>query len=248
MLLRRVTEHIRAQDWSTVFLEILIVVLGVFLGLQANNWNEAQNDRQLERQYLERLHQDVVLSIEDNLVGKAWDDERARTQRVVLEILASGTLADEARADFDAGLIYFGYHNTLTMRWATVEELRSTGKMGVIRDIALRDLLAQAEASFRYRAAQTLTLTERIRRYREPIDRRFAPIEYDHRLNGPVSLSYDFDQLVADPEFYNMLAQIEFFASLVRRNMGHHLARLEALRDALGKALGKKNQQASAAP
>ena len=243
MLLRRLAQALRRQDWPTVFLEILIVVLGVFLGLQANNWNEGQNDRRLERQYLERLYQDAVLSIEDNLAGKPWDDERARTQRVVLDTLARGELAEEARADFEAGLIYFGYHNTLTMRWATVEELRSTGKMEVISDVALRDLLAQAEASFHYRAAQTLTLTERIRRYREPVDRRFAPIDYDHKLNGPVTLAYDFDQLMADPEFYNTLAQIEFFASLVRRNMGHHLARLEALRDALGQALGKEVPQ-----
>jgi hypothetical protein len=248
MILRRLAEALRRQDWSTVFLEIVIVVLGVFLGLQANNWNEAQSDRRLERQYLERLYQDAVLSIEDNLAGQAWDDERARTQRVVLDVLASGELAEAARTDFDAGLIYFGYHNTLSMRWATVEELRSTGKMGVISDVALRDLLAQAEASFHYRAAQTQTLTERIRRYREAVDRRFAPINYDHKLNGPVTLAYDFEQLSTDPEFYNTLAQIEFFASLARRNMGHHLARLEALRDALGKALGKEIQRTPATP
>lgn len=159
MLLRRLAQALRRQDGSTVFLEILIVVLGVFPGLQANHWNEGQNDRRLERQYLERLYQDAVLSIEDNLAGKPSDDERARTQRVVLNTLARGELAEEARADFEAGLIYFGYHNTLTMRWATVEELRSTGRMEVISDVALRDLHAQAEASFHYRAAQTLTLT-----------------------------------------------------------------------------------------
>ena len=39
MILRRLTTALRKQDWVTVLIETLIVVLGVFLGLQVNNWN-----------------------------------------------------------------------------------------------------------------------------------------------------------------------------------------------------------------
>ena len=39
MILRRLTNAIRRRDWFTVVIETLIVVLGVFLGLQVNNWN-----------------------------------------------------------------------------------------------------------------------------------------------------------------------------------------------------------------
>ena len=42
MILRRLTDALRKQDWFTVVIETLIVVLGVFLGLQVNNWNEAR--------------------------------------------------------------------------------------------------------------------------------------------------------------------------------------------------------------
>jgi hypothetical protein len=49
MILRRLSDAFRKQDWFTVAVEILIVVLGVFLGLQVNNWNEVsrviQDDR-----------------------------------------------------------------------------------------------------------------------------------------------------------------------------------------------------------
>ncbi len=243
MILRRVIAHFRKQEWFTVFVETMIVVLGVFLGLQVNNWNEAQTDKRLEKQYLQRLYDDVALSIEDNKSGLAWDEERARTQKLVLNILESGELAEDQRTDFDAGLIYFGYHNTITMRLTTIEELRSTGKMAVIRDLELRNILAQAEANFKYRAAQTDTLTERIRRYREHVDKKFAPVEYDHKLNGPVKLTYDFGQLAANPEFYNMLAQTEFYASLIRRNMANHIERLTSLKDELGDALGNELEE-----
>ncbi len=42
MILRRLATSIRKQDWFAVVIETLIVVLGVFLGLQVNNWNEAR--------------------------------------------------------------------------------------------------------------------------------------------------------------------------------------------------------------
>ena len=42
MILQRLATSIRKQDWFTVFIETLIVVLGVFLGIQLGNWNEAR--------------------------------------------------------------------------------------------------------------------------------------------------------------------------------------------------------------
>ena len=40
MILKRVVEHMKQQQWSAVVIELTIVVLGVFIGLQVNNWND----------------------------------------------------------------------------------------------------------------------------------------------------------------------------------------------------------------
>lgn len=42
MLLRRITKHVRDQNWFAVFVDFLIVVVGVFIGIQVSNWNEAR--------------------------------------------------------------------------------------------------------------------------------------------------------------------------------------------------------------
>ena len=44
MILRRIAEAFRRQDWFTVFVETMIVVVGVFVGLQVDNWNAARVD------------------------------------------------------------------------------------------------------------------------------------------------------------------------------------------------------------
>lgn len=43
MILRRLTKHVKEQNWFAVALDFLIVVVGVFLGLQVSNWNEDQS-------------------------------------------------------------------------------------------------------------------------------------------------------------------------------------------------------------
>ena len=52
MLLRRVIEHVRTQNWTAIILDFVIVVLGVFIGIQVSNWNEANaGQRQLKQQF-----------------------------------------------------------------------------------------------------------------------------------------------------------------------------------------------------
>ena len=51
MILRRLTENLRAQNWTAITLEFLIVVIGVFLGTQVSNWNQSR----LEKAETERL-------------------------------------------------------------------------------------------------------------------------------------------------------------------------------------------------
>ncbi len=60
MTLRRIATAVRRQDWFTVAVETLIVVLGVFLGLQANSWNETRLEHARERQILIGLSEDFA--------------------------------------------------------------------------------------------------------------------------------------------------------------------------------------------
>ena len=55
MLLRRISEHVRAQNWTAVTLDFMIVVVGVFIGIQVSNWNDDRSLRERERVYLEQL-------------------------------------------------------------------------------------------------------------------------------------------------------------------------------------------------
>ena len=59
MILRRIAAAVRRQDWFTVLIEIGIVVIGLLIGLQINNWNEARANRAKEAAFVKRLATDV---------------------------------------------------------------------------------------------------------------------------------------------------------------------------------------------
>ena len=59
MILRRVMEHLRKQEWTAIGIDFVIVVLGVFLGIQVSNWNQAAADRRAESAYLSQLQGDL---------------------------------------------------------------------------------------------------------------------------------------------------------------------------------------------
>lgn len=60
MILRRVIEHVKDQNWTAVALEFVIVVVGVFLGIQVANWNEDRAFSKREREYLVQLRDEVA--------------------------------------------------------------------------------------------------------------------------------------------------------------------------------------------
>lgn len=59
MILRRVIEHVREQNWTAIGIDFCIVVVGVFFGIQVANWNEALADERLGRAYAARLTADL---------------------------------------------------------------------------------------------------------------------------------------------------------------------------------------------
>jgi hypothetical protein len=70
MILRRLTENLRAQNWTAITIEFVIVVVGVFLGTQVANWNLER----IEKRETERMLVQLVPELQSQL--QYFDDVR----------------------------------------------------------------------------------------------------------------------------------------------------------------------------
>ena len=59
MILRRIGNHLKQQQWTAVVIELGIVVLGVFLGFQVTDWANERADRTAETRHLEEIAEDL---------------------------------------------------------------------------------------------------------------------------------------------------------------------------------------------
>lgn len=203
MIIRRLAEALRRQDWDTVFVELVIVVVGIFLGIEAANWNEDRRDRQDESAYLLRLHEDVRSSIVDLQRGRddvvRWND---RGQRALQALRNNDrTLIDEEAGYAFAASTRIGLPTT---QLATITELISSGRLNEISDPAVRAELARMDGNIQGLNDHIRILVDYVVQVAPIVQTRLRPTFRD-TPEWDRDVSYDFDALVADEEFQNAL-------------------------------------------
>ena len=59
MILRRFSQALKEQNWTAIVIEFVLLVVGVFLGIQVANWNAERENRSRESIYLATLAEDL---------------------------------------------------------------------------------------------------------------------------------------------------------------------------------------------
>ncbi len=59
MILRRIAHHLKQQQWTAVLIELVILILGVFLGFQVTDWANERANRSAEVRHLEEIAEDL---------------------------------------------------------------------------------------------------------------------------------------------------------------------------------------------
>ena len=153
MILRRVIDHFRKQEWTAIAIDFVIVVAGVFVGLQVSNWNAERATRASETVYLASIVEDLsndraeidgIIAVAASrmaalelLFQKIGDWRRPSdfpSSRGAAAI-ESGAPFEEASGNTIGGELFI--LNTLDGNRFTYETLINTGGIGVIRDKSL---------------------------------------------------------------------------------------------------------------
>lgn len=112
MLLRKLMSHLKRQDWFAVGIDFLIVVFGVFFGFQVTDWNQARQDRALERGYITRISHDIARSRDQIAASNDAMRIQADGATLVLSTLDTCQLPATRRDAFARALYNLGKFDT----------------------------------------------------------------------------------------------------------------------------------------
>lgn len=155
MILRRLMQHIKDQNWLAVGLDFLIVVLGVFVGLQVSNWSSAQADLRRGEDYAQRLIADLEIDVNNRRTTVSYYDAVNASAERTIELLAD--------PDSDSlELVVNAYRSTEyqmnPQTRSTWDEIVGAGDLDLMPDRAVLDGLSQYfGADSTGRAADTLS-------------------------------------------------------------------------------------------
>ena len=145
MLLRRITQHVKDQNWFAVFLDFIIVVFGVFIGIQVANWNNERADKKLDELYTIRLHDEIELATQ--AVIRVQDETRQTLDLATqaLEILTYGgepndLSEDQCYAIFASHIVRSG-----RVPIPTLSELLASGRASILANDRLRAALLELD-------------------------------------------------------------------------------------------------------
>lgn len=202
MILRRFTKHIKEQNWLAVGLDIIVVVLGLFIGFQIDrNWEEMQWKKD-EQKLLIELSNDIRENVETT---KARVNETARARINMLYTLSLMENPEIKLPTDDACVLaaveWIPYYENLTLNFETYKILVSTGDIARLSNDRLRRALFKLEQEMSYYESQlsyfrshTVQMMQTIQKFRivsySPSEQDFSITINPDELEKDITLSY----------------------------------------------------------
>lgn len=127
MLLRRVAQHVQEQNWTAIWIDFLIVVAGVFIGIQVANWNDARSAKERERRLLVELSSEIEQNSKRTRVVGDGLLVGAASARRILSVIENHAGCGNNCWPIVVDLMHASQWQRPYIRWTTYEELRRAG-------------------------------------------------------------------------------------------------------------------------
>lgn len=131
------TENKLGKYFVYAFGEIVLVVIGILIALQINNWNNERNNRKLEKEYLRGIQYNLIEDIAE-LEGH-FDTDTVQLDAYTYLVR---TVSDSRLKDDKKNLIR-SFYQSFGLHWfegqnVVFEDLKSSGKIYLIQSDSLK--------------------------------------------------------------------------------------------------------------
>ncbi len=188
--------------------EIVLVVIGILIALQINNWNEQRKSNQLSKEFHQKLADEL-----DGVIIRFKGDANRAAELVnyigkTVIILKKGHLTKKGKDTLDFTLRNFFQFVRIEGKLKTFQELESTGQLGLIYNKELKfktlEYLSLFEAVSKMYDQMASQVNET-----EIVDKHVTLLVDPNSINS--KLDYNFKHLADDKFLIIRLARFGFF-------------------------------------
>ncbi|MEN2284311.1 hypothetical protein AAGF08_19360 [Algoriphagus sp. SE2] len=208
-------------DWKSKLIDLLIVIIGITIAFQLNNFNESNKTNAQERDYLKSFHEENI----DNELALASALEFALKTKndidTLKQVLLSKNYEDDRIKNLSASMMALSdFHPSLV----TMESITESGEFKLISDLEYREKLIDTYNSYQTTSQLESILSDYVNEYVTPFFFR------NIRFSDFSSLHDNFQE---SPEFENIV--IGYDALLTQKLKGYeeNLKKLKELNQLL---------------
>lgn len=122
--------------------EIVLVMVGILLALQVNNWNELRKMRAKESGYLERLQEDVSSDLQQYNLNIEFYNQVFDYGNLALSYANADNLDNVSNWEVLIAFFQSSQIWPIIPKTATYDELKSSGELSLIQNVDLRKSLS----------------------------------------------------------------------------------------------------------
>lgn len=203
------------------FGEIILVVIGILIALQVNNWNELKKDRFVEHKLLTEVNE----NLEINAVRLKSDMQKELKSIESIDFVVDHL--DNRRPNDDSLDTYFRaafFSPDIVLSTSGFESLKSKGFGIVENDEVRKSILELFDVTYAFMLSQTIRIEDQFwpsgvipllhKHFRVLDDKRFKPVDYEALLN--------------DESYKNMLLHRKHFRELAYQLKSEALGQTES--------------------
>lgn len=205
MLLRRISENLKVQNWTAVLLDFFIVVVGVYIGIQAANWNDERQAREERATSLDRLQSEAELSV--SYMRRTTEQFRrtVEARASVLRKTADGNIEAVEQEEIVLAINYLGLYPAVAPPRSVYDEIISAGQFRKLGNSGVREAITNyytqlgTLSSFMSYARDMSDYPSIL--YHAAVSREFDPEDFTTQTHTVV----DIEMALGDPNFVKTL-------------------------------------------
>lgn len=237
MIFGRILKSLKSGNFTFAVLELIMIVAGVFIAFQVDQWNEDRKTAALEVLWLEAVRADLEQSLPFLQGRTGFEGQIIGSLDEVLRALEDGEVKPRKRVEFERGLRMRFVTPTPFQLIGTIQQLNADGQMNEIQNSILRRKLI---ALVGYAAAYDKNVSGIEESFRKATyhSAEFYKMDFDLETGRSSIASYDLAAMRADPQFKMDIIYIRSLHDLARGANETFVSRIEGVIDALDVALG----------